>query len=118
VGRTIVCIGDSITDCHRLTDPRGLGGGYVDIVATALRERGDDATVVNTGISGDRVEHLDPFYVECTDQWSQWREGDVFARADLDLKRRSSAGSRSGTVPRSCRCRTRSTRPSRSVVRR
>ena len=149
MSRTIVCIGDSITDCHRMTDPRGLGGGYVDMVATALRERGDDATVVNTGISGDRVEHLqerwqrdaldhdpavlsiyigvndtlvaffqgrptppdvferrytdildravaagvprlimvDPFYVECTDQWSQWREGDAFARADLDLKR-------------------------------
>ncbi len=149
MSRTIVCIGDSITDCHRRTDPRGLGGGYVDIVATALRERGDDARIVNTGISGDRVEHLqerwqrdaldhkpsvlsiyigvndtlvaffegratppdvferrytdildravaagvphlivvDPFYVECSDEWSQWREGDAFARADLDVKR-------------------------------
>ena len=149
MGRTIVCIGDSITDCNRQTDPRGLGGGYVDFVAAALRERGDDATIVNTGISGDRVEHLqerwqvdaldhrpdvlsiyigvndtlvaffqgratppdlfeqrytdilgrskaagvprlivvDPFYVENTDEWAQWREGNAFARADLDLKR-------------------------------
>jgi acyl-CoA thioesterase I len=30
---------------------------------------------------------VDPFYVECTDQWSHWREGDAFARADLDRKR-------------------------------
>ena len=54
----IVFIGDSITDCERRTDPLGLGGGYVDVVAGTLRERGDDSTVVNTGISGDRIEHL------------------------------------------------------------
>jgi lysophospholipase L1-like esterase len=55
---TIVCIGDSITDCDRRSDPCGLGGGYVDFIAAALRERGDDTTIVNTGVSGDRVEHL------------------------------------------------------------
>ncbi len=54
----IVFTGDSITDAERRTDPLGLGGGYVDFVAGALRERGDDSTVVNTGISGDRIEHL------------------------------------------------------------
>jgi len=58
MGGTIVFIGDSITDCDRRTDPLGLGSGYVDIVATALRERGDDSAIVNTGIAGDRVEHL------------------------------------------------------------
>ena len=55
---TIVFIGDSITDCDRRTDPLGLGSGYVDIVARTLRERGDLSTVVNTGIAGDRVAHL------------------------------------------------------------
>ncbi|GAA5193437.1 SGNH/GDSL hydrolase family protein [Rugosimonospora acidiphila] len=55
---TVVFIGDSITDCDRRSDPIGLGGGYVDIVASTLRERGDAPTVVNTGIAGDRVEHL------------------------------------------------------------
>ena len=55
---TILFVGDSITDGERRTDPRGLGGGYVDIVATVLRERGDPATVVNAGVNGDRVEHL------------------------------------------------------------
>ncbi|MGH3378883.1 MAG: SGNH/GDSL hydrolase family protein [Actinoallomurus sp.] len=54
----IVFIGDSITDCERRTDPLGLGGGYVDVIADTLRERGDDSTVVNTGVSGDRIEHL------------------------------------------------------------
>jgi acyl-CoA thioesterase-1 len=55
---TLVFIGDSITDCDRRLDARGLGGGYVDIIASSLADRGDDATVVNTGISGDRVEQL------------------------------------------------------------
>jgi lysophospholipase L1-like esterase len=55
---TILFVGDSITDGERRTDPRGLGGGYVDLVATVLRERGDPATVVNAGINGNRVEHL------------------------------------------------------------
>jgi acyl-CoA thioesterase-1 len=54
----IVFTGDSITDCDRRVDKRGLGSGYVDIVARVLRERGDDSTVVNTGVSGDRVEDL------------------------------------------------------------
>lgn len=56
--RTLVFIGDSITDCHRRTDPLGLGGGYVDIVATTLHARGDAPAVLNTGVSGDRLEHL------------------------------------------------------------
>ena len=58
MGGTIVFIGDSITDCDRRTDPLGLGGGYVDFVAGALRDRRDDSAIVNTGIAGDRVEHL------------------------------------------------------------
>lgn len=55
---TIVFIGDSITDCERRTDPLGLGGGYVDLVTGLLRDRDDDSTVVNTGVSGDRIAHL------------------------------------------------------------
>jgi lysophospholipase L1-like esterase len=55
---TIVFIGDSITDYERRTDPVGLGGGYVALVAAALRERGDDATIINTGVSGDKIADL------------------------------------------------------------
>jgi lysophospholipase L1-like esterase len=58
MGGTVVFIGDSITDSDRRIDPLGLGSGYVGIVADTLRERGDDATLVNTGVSGDRVESL------------------------------------------------------------
>ena len=58
MGATILFVGDSITDCERRADRRGLGGGYVDAVAGRLRDRGDDATVRNTGVSGDRIAHL------------------------------------------------------------
>jgi acyl-CoA thioesterase I len=58
VSGRVVFIGDSITDCDRRTDPFGLGSGYVDIVASALRHRGDGASIVNRGLSGDRIAHL------------------------------------------------------------
>jgi lysophospholipase L1-like esterase len=48
---TVVCTGDSITDCGRRTDPAGLGHGYVRRLAAALEPAG--ARVVNTGIGGD-----------------------------------------------------------------
>ena len=54
-GDVIVCTGDSITDSDHRLDRRGLGYGYVDLVARALGER---ATVVNAGIAGNRVAHL------------------------------------------------------------
>jgi lysophospholipase L1-like esterase len=55
---TIVFIGDSITDAGRRDDPQGLGHGYVRLVADELAARGDDRTIVNTGISGDRAVDL------------------------------------------------------------
>ena len=54
----VVFTGDSITDCRRRDDALGLGGGYVDIIAETLRGRRGGTAVVNTGVSGDRVEHL------------------------------------------------------------
>ena len=54
----LVFVGDSITDCDRRTDRSGLGYGYVDMVAGALRDRGDPSTVVNAGVAGNRVAHL------------------------------------------------------------
>jgi lysophospholipase L1-like esterase len=60
VSDPIVFAGDSITDGQRRLDPTGIGGGYVDFVTTALRERGVDVAVHNAGVSGDRVEHLAP----------------------------------------------------------
>jgi len=54
----IVFAGDSITDSDRRTDRLGLGYGYVNLVAAALRDHGQHSTVVNAGVAGDRVEHL------------------------------------------------------------
>ncbi|MEN3359783.1 MAG: acyl-CoA thioesterase [Mycobacteriales bacterium] len=54
----IVFVGDSITDCDRRTDPLGLGGGYVDLLTGVLRDRGDETAVINSGVSGDRIAHL------------------------------------------------------------
>jgi acyl-CoA thioesterase I len=57
--RPIVFIGDSITDCGRREDePDYLGSGYVRVLA----ERLPDRTVINAGISGNRV-------VDLRDRW-------------------------------------------------
>lgn len=53
---TVLFAGDSVTDCGRRDDPRGLGDGYVQRLADSpalTRTR-----VVNRGVSGDRVEDL------------------------------------------------------------
>ncbi len=54
-GDVIVCTGDSITDSDHRLDRRRLGYGYVDLVARSLGER---AAVINAGIAGNRVAHL------------------------------------------------------------
>jgi acyl-CoA thioesterase-1 len=60
----ILFVGDSITDSDRASDRLGLGSGYVDVIATALHDRGDTTPVINTGISGNRVAHL-------SDRWQR-----------------------------------------------
>src|SRR5690625_5785114 len=52
--RTILFIGDSITDCSRAQDPDGLGYGYVRLIAEHFAAHEPTATVVNRGISGNR----------------------------------------------------------------
>lgn len=56
----LVFIGDSITDCGRLTDPDGLGSGYVRRIAeiTLARDPATAPTVINRGTSGHRVPDL------------------------------------------------------------
>lgn len=56
----LLFIGDSITDCGRRTDPDGLGAGYVRLLADLLtiREPQKRVTLLNRGISGDRVTGL------------------------------------------------------------
>jgi lysophospholipase L1-like esterase len=57
-GGVIVFVGDSITDSDRRTDRLSLGYGYVNLVAQALRASGNPSTIINSGIAGNRVAHL------------------------------------------------------------
>lgn len=87
--------GDSVTDCGR---DRGRsddsGAGYVSMIAAALRDTG--GTILNRGVSGDRVAQLDArWYDDClllkpdaltiligiNDVWRQFDSG-----LDLDLE--------------------------------
>lgn len=52
----ILFAGDSVTDCGRREDPRGLGDGYVSVIAAELSRHG--MAVGNVGIGGDRVVDL------------------------------------------------------------
>ena len=52
----VVFAGDSVTDCGRREDPRGLGNGYVERIAASPLTAG--LRIVNRGISGDRVRDL------------------------------------------------------------
>jgi acyl-CoA thioesterase-1 len=57
-GITILFTGDSVTDCGREEDTGGhLGSGYVRAVAESPRASG--ATIVNTGIGGNRIFDLE-----------------------------------------------------------
>ena len=56
---TVLFIGDSVTDCGRRDDAdRNLGHGYVRLIDEAFEAGGTPATVVNRGISGNRVRDL------------------------------------------------------------
>ena len=59
-GETILFIGDSITDCGRRDSARPLGNGYVKMFydLACMREPAKQITVINEGISGDRVTGL------------------------------------------------------------
>jgi len=60
-GQTILFIGDSITDAGRREDPDGLGFGYVRLFHDLLHARHPrcGVRVVNRGIGGDTIRHLD-----------------------------------------------------------
>lgn len=66
--RTLLFIGDSITDCGRQEDPDGLGHGYVRLLAEQLDARDGAVTVLNRGISGHKASDLVArFGADCLD---------------------------------------------------
>jgi len=64
-GQTILFIGDSITDCGRRDSNAPLGCGYVKLFSDllAIREPARRLTIINKGISGNRV-------VDLADRWT------------------------------------------------
>ncbi len=58
--KKILFIGDSITEWGKLEDPEGLGVGYVRLAHDYLRVTypGEEFSVVNKGIGGNRVTDL------------------------------------------------------------
>lgn len=66
--RTLLFIGDSITDCGRREDPEELGHGYVRLLAEHYAAHEPTATVINRGISGNKVADLEArFTADCLD---------------------------------------------------
>lgn len=66
--RTLLFIGDSITDCGRREDPQELGHGYVRLLAEHYAAHEPTARVVNRGIGGHRVADLvQRFGPDCLD---------------------------------------------------
>lgn len=88
--------GDSVTDCGRdRSQPGSLGGGYVAMIAKSLSDSGD--TIINRGVSGDRVQQLDARWdADCVNLQpgiltiliginDVWRQFDSGLRLDLEV---------------------------------
>ena len=89
--RTLVFIGDSITDAGRREDPEELGRGYVRLLAEHFAAHEPTATVINRGIGGDKVADLEArfgpdcldlapdlvtIYVGVNDSWHRFTRGE------------------------------------------
>lgn len=53
--KTLLFLGDSITDCGHCFDPENLGQGYVRMIAKELSDRTGAVTIQNKGIDGFTV---------------------------------------------------------------
>lgn len=66
--RTVVFLGDSITDAERLSDPEDLGSGYVRMIAEHLAAHEVGARVINRGVAGERIRDVAQRFTEdCLD---------------------------------------------------
>lgn len=112
--RTILFIGDSITDCSRAQDPNGLGYGYVRLIAEHFAAHEPRAAVVNRGIGGNRVAdlvdrfapdvlELDPqvvtIYIGVNDTWHYFTKGEEVRAADFERGYRFMLDQLSATRP-------------------
>ena len=60
----VLFIGDSITDCGRMSLLRPLGDGFVSIIGSRLKKREIKCRITNRGVGGDRI----------ADMASRWKE--------------------------------------------
>ncbi|WP_382308178.1 SGNH/GDSL hydrolase family protein [Herbiconiux sp. UC225_62] len=94
---TVLFVGDSVTDCDRRTDPDGLGDGYVRVLAATPELAG--RTVLNRGISGNRVVDLEARWADdvlavdagvvsiligINDTWRRYDSDDPTSAADFE----------------------------------
>ncbi|WP_010534977.1 SGNH/GDSL hydrolase family protein [Brachybacterium squillarum] len=97
--RTLVFLGDSITDCGRREDPDELGYGYVRLIAEYFAAHEPGARVINRGIGGDKVADvaarfeqdvlaLDPqvvtIFVGVNDVWHGFTRGETVTDEDFE----------------------------------
>lgn len=112
--RTLVFLGDSITDCGRREDPDELGYGYVRLIAEHLAAHEPGARVINRGIGGDKaadlagrfeedVLALDPqvvtIYVGVNDVWHGFTRGEMVSDEDFERAYRYMLDQLSATRP-------------------
>lgn len=112
--RTVLFIGDSITDCSRGEDPQGLGYGYVRLIAEHFAAHEPTARVINRGVSGDRAQDLvrrfdadlldlDPdvvtIYIGVNDTWHGFIHGDTVTAEDFERDYRFMLDQLSATRP-------------------
>ncbi|MDG5471536.1 SGNH/GDSL hydrolase family protein [Jeotgalibacillus sp. ET6] len=62
--KTLLFIGDSITECGRFEDPEHIGNGYVKFLHDEIKSQKPDWTVLNRGVSGDKVWDLEKRWEE------------------------------------------------------
>ena len=74
-GQKFLLIGDSITDAGRFEDPERMGFGYVRMFRDVcwVREPGCRFEIVNHGVSGDTIRHLD----------ARWRRDVLDVKPDI-----------------------------------
>ncbi|MFC7376868.1 SGNH/GDSL hydrolase family protein [Brachybacterium sp. GCM10030267] len=97
--RTLLFIGDSITDCQRREDPEELGYGYVRLIAEHFAAHEPTARVINRGIGGHKVADLvgrfgpdcldlDPdvvtIYVGVNDAWHRFTRGEEITPEEFE----------------------------------
>lgn len=112
--RTLLFIGDSITDAGRREDPEELGHGYVRLLADHYAAHEPTVTVINRGIGGDKVADLEArfgpdcldlapdlvtIYVGVNDSWHRFTRGEHVSETSFEQGYRNLLAQLSATVP-------------------